>query len=459
LDSLLGITSPVDDELLVSSQTRSSTSQSSRVDVIHPAPKWMEDVNRAAQHLTRLSLESAAHAALITRGDKLWAYAGQLPQVAARELASLVSNNWTHDGGSDLALFVRLETTASDYMFYATGLGGEYVLALAFETVTPFSEIRAQASKLATGLIKLPVESEKQNFPFTRNNGGSHSDPNLGTDYDQFHLPEDAIPLPDEDSSWDDSEPLRLPKEWTTEIEKTDEDKILADTSMDALDRSNIDLINKILNNSSSMPEDTLTPSVSAPNDLLKELKQTDLRNDLSGDHIDENVIPADFPSLASKSSDLSSSEIKRKASIERFWKSENLGINNITYACLFVPRMPSHKLMGDIAGELKSWVFKLCIAYNYRLKYIEINQDFLLWIVNIDASKSPGKMLQNIASQTSKRIFEEFPKFSRDNPSGEFWADEMFLINREQSFTQKELDDKISKIRNRQGINPEDWR
>jgi DNA-binding NtrC family response regulator len=41
---------------------------------------WLQDVSRAAQHLTRLTLESSAQAALITRGDNLWAYAGQLSE-------------------------------------------------------------------------------------------------------------------------------------------------------------------------------------------------------------------------------------------------------------------------------------------------------------------------------------------------------------------------------------------
>ena len=49
---------------------------------------WLRDVSKAAQHLTRLTLESSAQAALITRDKELWAYAGQLSQNAANELAS-----------------------------------------------------------------------------------------------------------------------------------------------------------------------------------------------------------------------------------------------------------------------------------------------------------------------------------------------------------------------------------
>src|SRR5262245_46910422 len=44
----------------------------------------LQDVTKAAQHLTRLTLESSAQAALITRKDALWSYAGQLSQSAAK---------------------------------------------------------------------------------------------------------------------------------------------------------------------------------------------------------------------------------------------------------------------------------------------------------------------------------------------------------------------------------------
>ena len=47
-------------------------------DIPMPAPEsadllWLQDVNKAAQRLTRLTLESSAQAALITRGKTLWA--------------------------------------------------------------------------------------------------------------------------------------------------------------------------------------------------------------------------------------------------------------------------------------------------------------------------------------------------------------------------------------------------
>ena len=81
-----------------------------------PDIPWLHDVSKAAQHLTRLTLESSAQAALITRDKGLWAYAGQLSQNAANELAGTVSRHWDSQKGNDLLRFVRLESTKAEHM-------------------------------------------------------------------------------------------------------------------------------------------------------------------------------------------------------------------------------------------------------------------------------------------------------------------------------------------------------
>ena len=123
------------------------------------SPPWLQNVEQAAQHLTRLSLGSAALGALITREDQLFAYAGELPQPAVDELAHAVTDDWANNGGTDLARFIRLDATGGEYMLYATSLSDELVLSLVFDAQTPFSEIRAQAWRLARALINYPNDS------------------------------------------------------------------------------------------------------------------------------------------------------------------------------------------------------------------------------------------------------------------------------------------------------------
>ena len=122
---------------------------------------WLSDPNKAAQHLTRLTLESSAQAALITRKNSLWAYAGSLSQNAAKEVAQTVTRNWDGQKGSDLLRFIRLESTKAEHMLYATRLATDTVLALVFDAETPFSTIRSQASQLVTDLDDERPEPQK----------------------------------------------------------------------------------------------------------------------------------------------------------------------------------------------------------------------------------------------------------------------------------------------------------
>ena len=147
-------------------QTNASAT-SRDVQMSSPVLPWLQDVTKAAQHLTRLTLESSAQAALITRGDNLWAYAGQLSQGAAKELAVTVTRHWDGQKGSDLLRFVRLEATKAEHMLYATRIADDVVLALVFDAETPFSTIRSQAGQLATPCsipgaeeMETPVEHE-----------------------------------------------------------------------------------------------------------------------------------------------------------------------------------------------------------------------------------------------------------------------------------------------------------
>ena len=67
-----------------------------QVDVPAELP-WLQDINRAAQHLTRLTLESSAQAALITLNNELWAYAGQLSRAAAQEISQTIQRYWDNE--------------------------------------------------------------------------------------------------------------------------------------------------------------------------------------------------------------------------------------------------------------------------------------------------------------------------------------------------------------------------
>lgn len=121
-------------------------------------PAWLQDVTRAAQLLTRLSLETAAQASLILKDGSLYAYAGELPQQAVEELAGAAAHHWQAGGGKDLARFIRLDSIHGEYMVYTTRLANGMALSVAYSIETPFSKIRSQASRLARALSSPPNE-------------------------------------------------------------------------------------------------------------------------------------------------------------------------------------------------------------------------------------------------------------------------------------------------------------
>jgi REP element-mobilizing transposase RayT/DNA-binding response OmpR family regulator len=332
------------------------------VKVSHPETHWLQDVNKAAQYLARLSMESSAQAALILRQSELWAYAGQLAQPEALELARVVDNFWANrtrplpgqpdPGKADMARFTRLKTTGSEYMLYATGLAEDMILAMAFDSETPFGMMRNQAGKLAKALISSQKPSETSLQP-------DRMDPDQAAD-------DDGPPLP-----------------------KIDLKPVLGDVPPAA-------------------PH--LQPVLTRP------LRATmagvpDLEELLASEH-PTTPLPAQVPAVTPH------------------WQLHAHGLEpaspavaNIVYASILIPRMPSHYLTGDVSARLGEWLPELCIAFGWRLEQISVRPDHMFWLVKMPPTTSPSYMMRVLRQHTSRRIFEDFPAFGRQNPSGDFWA------------------------------------
>jgi hypothetical protein len=109
-----------------------SSSETAELSKLTPTPAWLQDECKAAQMLTGISLECAAQGIFVVKGEQLWAYASQLNQPAAQEIARVIASYWTSSAGkhqgkkSDLARFVRLGTDGGEYMLFATQLRGRW---------------------------------------------------------------------------------------------------------------------------------------------------------------------------------------------------------------------------------------------------------------------------------------------------------------------------------------------
>jgi CheY-like chemotaxis protein/REP element-mobilizing transposase RayT len=380
-------------------------------------PAWLSDVTRAAQHLTRLTLESSAQAALITCDDQLWAYAGQLSQSSTSELAETVSRYWDRQKENDLVRFVHLASTGAEHMLYATRLTRNMVLALIFDAETPFSTIHTQANRLAHSLSTPP--SEKQ------------------MDVAQ---PDDEVP----------SAPISA---------------ILSDipSPNPNVDASAATL--KYMRDSSP----AASSSATLPLHISRETAQTI--------PIDELASPEQTEGSIDLEKTIETPAVTRK---NRFWKgivaqddadatrpnpnSESArrivldpvspGVYNLDYACLLVPRFPHHHLIGDLSDRMPDWLRDTCIAFAWRLEYLAVRPEYLMWNVNVPPSTSPAYLMRIMRQQISEKIFEDFPRFKKENPSGDFWAPGYLIMGGPHPPPVQIIKEFIAQTRQRQGIN-----
>jgi len=406
-----------------------------------PSLPWMNDVSKAAQHLTRLTLESSAQAALITRQNDLWAYAGGLSQPAAQEVAKTVTRNWDAQRGSDLLRFIRLESTRAEHMLYATRLAGDAVLALVFDAETPFSTIRSQATDLITHIgedrpaaPRPPEPSAGAPLEFgwneTAEEEGSAQTPAISDILTSVPSPDPTGPHPAVDPADTAAQGFKWPRR------SESAESSLVDT------RSSAPLSNATLFNAQDylMKDDQTVRSqstldemdVTAPSQARR--PATPVAPPIPGE------LDATRPSLTT--------DAARQVTLEPV----SAGLYHLTYACLLVPRFSSHYLTGDVSDRLSDWLPTICVAFGWRLEFLAVRPEYLQWVVNVQPNTSPGYVMRTTREQTSEKIFHAFPRKAKENPSGDFWAPGYLIMGGSQPHPQQLVRDYIRQIRERQG-------
>jgi REP element-mobilizing transposase RayT len=411
-------------------QSNSQASTSREVQTGNPALPWLQDVSKAAQHLTRLTLESSAQAALITRGEHLWAYAGQLSQGAANELAVTVTRHWDGQKGSDLLRFVRLEATRAEHMLYATRIADDVVLALVFDAETPFSTIRSQASQLAESLSISPIEEVPpvpQSVPISASYDAKTLYPE---EYDDGQVPSIAEILADVPSPEPDLKRTSVVGEEVFGTRPASSIPYSQESSpairVDELPFTNPGLDETVEHVVQDF--DATMPSKSRPR------PETPVRRPQPGE-LDETRPH-------------SITEVAGRVMLEPV----SAGYYNLTYACLLVPRVSSHFLTGDVSDRLSEWLPQICIAFGWRLEYLAVRPEYVQWVVNVPPSASPGYLMRIMRQQTSEKIFSEFTRMKKENPSGDFWAPGYLIMGGTQPHPPQLVKDYIKQTRTRQG-------
>ncbi len=418
-----------------------------------PAPKndenepvWLKDVSRAAQHLTRLTLESSAQAALISRRGELWAYAGQLSQAAAQELsASLTRGGWM--GESDLLRFIRLKATSAEHMLYATNLAEGLILALVFDAETPFSTIRTQANSLAHSLFATKFETGPYPLKADYNAQGDEGD---AEDMPPINEILNDVPPPNP-VGW--PAPGRTVKEAApTPPAHSGTPPFIKHETSPAIP---LPAMMKAEQNIKPKDQQGGTPQVDT------DLEETRLSNaslaETRASHIDLGETTrsdaADKDFLDNPITDQSPKSVTEVVGRRIVVEPASPAMYNLTYACLLVPRFSTHFLTGDLATKLSDWVQDICISYGWRLEFQAVRPEYLQWVVNVPPATSPGYLMRIIRQQTSEKILNDFPRLKRENPSGDFWAPGYLIMGGGQPHPPQLVRDYIRQTRQRQGV------
>ena len=386
---------------------------------------WLSDVNKAAQHLTRLTLESSSQAALITRENQVWAYAGQLSQEAAQEVAKTLARNWDKDKGGDLLRFVRLESTKAEHMLYATALSEGMLLAMVFDAETPFSTIRTQAGQLASAL------DDNENKEITT------EEP---SEVDDLEIENDA-PLMSEIE--DDDEGFNIPpisdilRDIPTPNPQpaTESPRLDPSSQVPAMDsRAPVTDAGETRPSIFSHPANPPILVSDQLTDKPQTRAETPIRQPLPGE-LDETR-----PHVSSDASRI-------------VLEPSSAGVYHLTYACLLVPRFMNHYLTGDVADRLSEWVPIISVAFGWRLEYLAVRPEYLQWVANVPPATSPGYLMRIMRQQISEKIFTAFPRLKRENPSDDFWAPGYLIMGGTQPHPPQMVKDYLKQIRQRQGL------
>ena len=361
-------------------------------------PTWLDDRTKTAQYLTSLALESAVQGILVLRGTDLWAFAGQISQPAAEEVVQVVSNyaistkSGLQGKKPDLTRFIRLGSTGGEYLLFSTSLCANMVLTLLFDAETPFSQIRTQV-------------------------------------YQMVHL----INSPDRVIRAKDSSKTTLPRL-----------EAFAPQPVPHL------MSNKRIGVDEKSESGFMTPLLEdVPSSMPKSEKKSQVAVKQNEQSLEKQKTVKPLPEAASL--------VARPATKEFLGREDRKQsslpvVFDLSYFCILIPRMPYHKLSGDLAVRLAEWLGQLCMAYGWRLEHLSVHPDYMQWVVNVVPTVVPEHLMDTLRGQISERIFTIFPQLRNDNPSGDFWAPGYLILTRYEQLSDQMVQDFIRQVRQYQG-------
>jgi CheY-like chemotaxis protein/REP element-mobilizing transposase RayT len=376
---------------------------SSQAEVAGPA--WYMDEALATKNLVAATSNLVVQEAILVSSTGILAHSGELSKDAVEECSRLVRRYWGDDSTADLIKPVRLQTTSKNHLLSATVLAVGIILALTFDSETPFDILRSQTRYL-TNVLKNP----------------------------RLSLPEVHI----------------LPKTPETPVQE-----VKAATPVTPLEKlpENMDVTHPVI--SDSLPDLLFNkPAVTAPVDNLP---QADTASDPDQKpEVDDLASPSPVSSSEAPVAEQESQspwtgatepQSRNPYTHTSFVVHENQpaqanspitvsgemtrstlsptepSMFDVYYACLLVPRIKTHELDSDCASFLRSELPNIFLAYSWRLEQLVIDPTYLQWVVRIPPTIAPATHIKVIRRDSSKMILSNFARFNRNEFLRDFWS------------------------------------
>jgi REP element-mobilizing transposase RayT/DNA-binding response OmpR family regulator len=414
---------------------------------------WLDNLDHIVVSANRLALDSFSQAGLVVFADEVVVYAGRLEVAQADRIASL-AYRWRAEnvlevsdvpftldepeGETDLTRYLHLGADEASYLLYMTTFTPDVALILLFSEDTPLSHARENALRLKMEIeMQSPQKTKDQGRPFSGGRSPSNSavEP-VRTGHSHFpaNFDDEELPLAGEESLGADLQPL------FADVPSPDPTPV---STLSSEGRSGW------------IHEETRIP-LTQPEIPLKPAVQGSARGGPQGsvDGLASRAGDVDvlhFPPAELGEDDRA--QVFISPHTDTILESISPAIANITFTCVFIPRLPGHFLRGELASQLGKWMSQLCVAYGWNLEGLAIRPDHLEWIIRVPPSISPGEMLHLLRMRTSQRIFSVFANLTMENPSGDFWAPGYMIVSGSRSLPPQVLREYIALTRQRQSI------
>jgi REP element-mobilizing transposase RayT len=124
-----------------------------------------------------------------------------------------------------------------------------------------------------------------------------------------------------------------------------------------------------------------------------------------------------------------------------------------LSFSCLLIPRFHDHYLTGDIAEYLVEWMRQICVSFGWRLDAIVVRPGYFQWVTTVPLTANPAQVMRLTRQHTSQKIFEDFPRYKRENMSGDFWAPGYYVASGNQLLSLESISSFTLATRKQQGI------